>query len=92
MELLEGETLAAHLERGPVPLDRALVLGAQIANALDAAHAHGITHRDLKPTNVMVTREGIESSSTSGWQGFGALTGTRPKRPEASLLSRKRVS
>ena len=60
MELLEGETLAARLERGPVPLDRALVLGAQIANALDAAHAHGITHRDLKPTNVMVTREGVK--------------------------------
>jgi eukaryotic-like serine/threonine-protein kinase len=60
MELLEGQTLANRLESGPMPIDRALEIGAQIADALDAAHGHGITHRDLKPGNIMVTREGVK--------------------------------
>jgi eukaryotic-like serine/threonine-protein kinase len=58
MEHLEGETLAARLERGPVPLDVALEIGAQIAAGLHEAHRTGITHRDLKPANVMLTRTG----------------------------------
>jgi serine/threonine-protein kinase len=54
MELLEGETLAARLARGPLPLDEALRYAGQIASALDKAHSAGITHRDLKPGNVFL--------------------------------------
>jgi hypothetical protein len=63
MEYLEGETLAARLERGPLPMDQVLRLGVQIATALDRAHRAGITHRDLKPANVMLTRSGSAASA-----------------------------
>jgi serine/threonine-protein kinase len=58
MELVEGETLAERIKRGSVPLDEALPLFMQIAEALEAAHEKGIIHRDLKPANVKVTPEG----------------------------------
>jgi serine/threonine protein kinase/Tol biopolymer transport system component len=58
MQYLEGETLATRLERGALPVDEALRTGAQIADALAAAHRRGIVHRDLKPGNVMLTRAG----------------------------------
>jgi len=60
MELVDGETLADRLGRGPVPLEQALTYAVQIADALDAAHRAGIVHGDLKPGNVMVTRAGIK--------------------------------
>jgi Tol biopolymer transport system component len=60
MELLEGETLAARLKRGRLPMEQAIQYGAQIASALSAAHAKGIVHRDLKPGNVMVTKAGVK--------------------------------
>ena len=60
MELLEGETLADRLGRGPIPLDQALRIGIEIAGALDAAHRQGIVHRDLKPGNVMLTKSGVK--------------------------------
>ena len=60
MELLEGESLAERLARGPLPLRQALRYGAEIADALDRAHRQGIVHRDLKPANVMLTKSGVK--------------------------------
>ena len=58
MELIEGETLQARLNRAPVPVDEALAIAKQIAEALEAAHEKGVIHRDLKPGNVMLTADG----------------------------------
>ena len=60
MEYIEGESLAACLTRGPLPIDSVLRYGAEIASALAAAHAQGIVHRDLKPANIMVTASGVK--------------------------------
>jgi eukaryotic-like serine/threonine-protein kinase len=60
MEYLEGETLAARLLRGPLPLDEVLHRATEIAAALDHAHRLGIVHRDLKPSNVMLTATGAK--------------------------------
>ena len=60
MEFLEGETLAARLERGALPIDEALRIAIDIAAALDKAHRHGVIHRDLKPANVMLTKSGAK--------------------------------
>src|SRR6516164_5367958 len=58
MELIEGSTLADRITQGPIPLDEALPIARQIAQALEAAHESGIIHRDLKPGNVMVRADG----------------------------------
>jgi serine/threonine protein kinase len=55
LELVEGETLADRIRRGPVPITDALTIAGQIAEALDTAHEKGIVHRDLKPANIKVT-------------------------------------
>ena len=60
MEILEGETLAARLTRGALPLDQALRRAIEIAGALDKAHRAGIVHRDLKPGNIMLTKTGAK--------------------------------
>ncbi|MGA3242457.1 MAG: protein kinase [Bryobacteraceae bacterium] len=60
MELLEGETLASRLKKGPLPIDLILQYAAQIASALAVAHGKGIVHRDLKPGNIMLTRSGVK--------------------------------
>ena len=59
LELVEGETLAERIARGPIPLDEALPIARQIAEALEAAHEQGIIHRDLKPANIKVTPAGV---------------------------------
>ncbi len=58
MPHLDGQTLAARLEKGPLPLDHALKIAVEIADALDKAHRQGIIHRDLKPANIMLTKAG----------------------------------
>ena len=60
MPYLDGETLAARLQRGALALDSALRIGIEILDALNAAHHAGITHRDLKPANIMLTKSGVK--------------------------------
>lgn len=60
MEYLEGETLADKIGRGPIPVSQVLRFGVQIADALQHAYRAGITHRDLKPGNVMITSSGVK--------------------------------
>jgi hypothetical protein len=60
MEYVEGEVLADRLGKGALPLEQALRVGAQLADALDAAHRHGIVHRDVKPGNIILTRSGAK--------------------------------
>ena len=82
MEYLEGETLAARLVKGPLPLDQVLKYAIEIADALDKAHRKGITHRDLKPSNIMLTKSGAEvarfrigeaeTGDCAGHSGFAA--------------------
>jgi len=58
MAFIEGESLEAHIERGPLPLKEALDIGRQVAEGLEAAHEKGVVHRDIKPANVMVDAKG----------------------------------
>src|SRR3989337_1827924 len=58
MEYLEGETLSMRLMKGPLPLDQVLRYAIEISDALDQAHRNGVTHRDLKPGNIMLTKSG----------------------------------
>jgi Tol biopolymer transport system component len=60
MEYLEGESLAQRLERGALPLDEALKIAVEVADALEKAHGLGVTHRDLKPGNIMLTAGGAK--------------------------------
>jgi eukaryotic-like serine/threonine-protein kinase len=60
LEYLEGQTLAERLTKSALPLDQALAIAVQIADALDKAHRAGIVHRDLKPGNIMLTRTGAK--------------------------------
>ncbi len=59
LELVEGDTLAERLARGPIPINEALPIARQIAEALEAAHDKGIVHRDLKPANIKITSKGV---------------------------------
>jgi serine/threonine-protein kinase len=60
MELIEGQTLAERLQKGRLPLDRVLDYATQMADALDKAHRRGVTHRDLKPGNIMLGKSGVK--------------------------------
>ncbi|MEP6872207.1 MAG: protein kinase [Anaerolineaceae bacterium] len=81
MEYLEGETLAARINKGALPLDQALKLATQIADALDRAHRAGVTHRDVKPQNIMLTRDGVKVLD------FGLAKSTSEPGPDDATLT-----
>ena len=91
LELVEGPTLADRIAKGAIPLDEALPIAKQIAEALEAAHEAGVIHRDLKPANIKVrlppgrdsarTPSGVISSSRGGGR---ALISVRNRRDEAT--------
>lgn len=60
MEFVEGQTLSERLKKGPLPIEQVLHYGMQIADALDKAHRQGIVHRDLKSSNIMMTKAGVK--------------------------------
>jgi serine/threonine-protein kinase len=80
LELVEGEELAQRLKRGPVPLDEALPIAKQVAEALEEAHEHGIVHRDLKPANIKLTLDGkvkvLDFGLARAYSGEGEGTST----------------
>lgn len=95
MEYLEGQTLAARLEKGALPLDQVLKIGTEVARALENAHRQGIIHRDLKPANIMLTKAdaklmdfGLAKPKVSiASQAVGAFTPSTPTMNIASLTS-----
>ena len=82
LELVGGETLADRIARGPLPIDEALAITRQIAEALGAAHELGIIHRDLKPANIKITPDGVVKVLD-----FGLAKLTDPAHAPASDLS-----
>jgi len=76
MELVDGETLDLRVARGPIPLEDALPIAKQIAEALEAAHEQGIVHRDLKPANIKVRADGTVKVLDFGLAKLGATGAT----------------
>ncbi len=86
MELVEGPTLADRIAQGPIPIDEALPIAKQIAEALEAAHEQGIIHRDLKPANIKVRTDGTVKvldfglAKAIGTRGRDVVERTRGRR------------
>jgi eukaryotic-like serine/threonine-protein kinase len=93
MEYLEGEDLADRLSTGPLPLQQALKIGVEIADALDKAHHQGIIHRDLKPSNIMLTKSGAKlmdfglAKPTTAALGVTAAGSGSPVTPSTPTMS-----
>ena len=81
MELLEGESLADRIRRGPLDIDSVLTLGIQIVDALESAHSKGIVHRDLKPANMFITSRGQAKILD-----FGLAKIDHRQKPDASSM------
>jgi Tol biopolymer transport system component/predicted Ser/Thr protein kinase len=81
MEYLEGETLAERLKKGPLPIEQVLKYAIEISDALDKAHRKGVTHRDLKPGNIMITKSGTKLLDF----GLAKLKASPPGSPLSQL-------
>jgi eukaryotic-like serine/threonine-protein kinase len=87
MELVEGETLADRIARGRIPLDEALPIAKQIAEALEAAHEQGIIHRDLKPANIKIRPDGTVKVLDFGLAKLAEPTAASNASPAALSMS-----
>ena len=100
MELVDGEDLAQRIVRGALPVDEALSIAKQMADALEAAHEQGIIHRDLKPANIKVRRDGtvkvldfglakaMEPTGVASPSVSQSSTITTPAMTEAGMIRR----
>ena len=92
LELVEGPTLAERIEQGPIPLEEALPIAQQMAEALSEAHEHRIIHRDLKPANVKLTPSGdvivLDFGLAKALTGEGAGSGVSSELSQSPTLSR----
>ncbi len=95
MEYLEGETLEDRIKRGPIPLEELLRIAIQAVNALESAHKQGMIHRDLKPGNIMLTKEGAKlldfglarlSMPEGPIEGATMVTQTTPLTSKGSIV------
>ena len=93
LELVEGEDLAGRVKRGAIPVEEALSVAKQVAEALEEAHEKGIVHRDLKPANVKLTPDGkvkvLDFGLAKAWSGnAGPLSGSAPALSQSPTLAR----
>jgi Tol biopolymer transport system component/tRNA A-37 threonylcarbamoyl transferase component Bud32 len=91
LELVEGEDLAGRLERGPIPVDEAIAVAKQIAEALEEAHGKGIVHRDLKPANVKLKPDGkikvLDFGLAKAYAGDAATTASTSGLSQSPTLA-----
>ena len=87
MELVEGEDLSQRIARGAMPLDEALPIAKQIAEALEAAHEQGIIHRDLKPANIKVRADGTVKVLDFGLAKLTEASGRQGSAPPGARVA-----
>ena len=92
MELVPGQTLAERIKRGPLPIDEALLIAKQIAEALEAAHDKGIIHRDLKPANIKVRDDDTVKVLDFGLAKSFEPAGASPSASQSPTISTPAMS